>query len=194
MHYRRILCLLLGLWLGGGIVMALFGARSFQTVNRVMNGANPVFAVQTRPLGPAATRTVLRYQIAEENRFLFQNWEYMQLLMGVLFFSYMLFGTLEGKFSLGLALFMVVLTGIQRFVISPELGNIGKSLDYIPADAINAERAKFWMLHSAYLGCEAIKYGVGIVLLVMALRRSRSVDPVNKFDMVDKANHRHVNW
>jgi len=62
------------------------------------------------------------------------------------------------------------------------------------ADAINAERAKFWMLHSAYMGCEAIKYGVGIVLLVMALRRSRSVDPVNKFDMIDKANHRHVNW
>src|SRR6267378_444636 len=85
MHYRRILCLLLGLWLGGGIVMAWFGARSFQTVHRVMNQSNPVFAVQTRPLGPATTRMVLRYQIAEENRFLFQNWEYMQIILGILF-------------------------------------------------------------------------------------------------------------
>src|SRR4051812_21534794 len=160
MHYRRILCLLLGLWLGGGIVMALFGARSFQSVKRVMNQSNPVFALQTRPLGQANTRIVLRYQIAEENRYLFQTWEYMQIVLGMLFFSYMLFGTLEGKFSLGLALLMVILTGVQRFGISPELGNIGKTLDYVPADSASAERAKFWLLHSAYIGCEAFKFGV----------------------------------
>jgi hypothetical protein len=194
MHYRRILCLLLGLWLGGGIVMAWFGARSFETVHRVMNQSNPVFAVQTRPLGPTTTRMVLRYAIAEENRILFQNWEYLQITLGVFFFSYMLFGTLENKFSLGLALLMVLVTGIQRFGISPELGNIGKTLDYVPADAVNAERAKFWMLHGAYLGCEALKYGVGLVLLATVMRRGRSVDPVNKFDLVDKARHRHVNW
>jgi hypothetical protein len=194
MHYRRIMCLLLGFWLGGGIVMALFGARSFATVDRVMNGSNPVFAVQTRPIGPATTRMVLRYQIAEQNRFLFQNWEYFQLVLGALFFSYMLFGTLEGKFTLVLALLMLVVTAVQRFGISPELGNIGKSLDYVPPDLAAAERAKFWLLHGAYLGCEAIKLALGVVILTATLRRGRSVDPVNKFDMVDKANHRHVNW
>src|SRR3954454_20775693 len=160
MHYRRILCLLLGLWLGGGIVMAWFGARSFQTVHRVMNQSNPVFALQTRPLGQANTRMVLRYQIAEENRFLFQNWEYLQIILGILFFSYILFGTLESKFTLGLALLMLILTCVQRFGISPELGSTGKTLDYLPADVVSAERAKFWLLHSAYLGCEAFKYGV----------------------------------
>lgn len=194
MHYRRIVCLILGLWLGGGILMAWFGARSFQSVKRVMNESNPVFAVQTRPLGPATTRMILRYQIAEENRFLFQHWEYMQLILGVFFFSYMLFGTLEGKFSLVLALTMLVLTGLQRFGISPELGNVGKTLDYVPADMASAERAKFWLLHGAYLGCEALKYGMALVLLALVMRRGRSVDSVNKLNMVDKANHRHVNW
>lgn len=194
MHYRRIVALLLGLWLGGGLVMAWYGARSFQTVDRVMNGSNPVFALQTRPLGRDATRVVLRYEIAEENRFLFQNWEYMQLILGSLFFSYMLFGTLEGKFSLALALGMLVITAIQRFGISPELGSIGKTLDYLPADVVTAERAKFWLLHGAYLGCEALKFGLAAILLALVLRKTRSVDPVNKFDMVDKANHRHVNW
>jgi hypothetical protein len=194
MHYRRILALLLGLWLGGGLVMAMFGARSFQTVRSVMNSSNPAFAVQTKPLGPANTRSVLRFQIAEENRFLFQNWEYLQLLLGVFFFSYMLFGTLEGKINLGLALVMVLLTALQRFGISGELGTLGRSLDYLPAEVLNAERARFWMLHSAYLAVEALKFGIGLVLLISVLRHGRSVDPVNKFDMVDKANHRHVNW
>lgn len=174
--------------------MAWFGARSFETVHRVMNESNPVFAVQTRPLGQATTRMVLRHEIAEQNRYLFQNWEYIQLILGVGFFSYLLFGTLEGKFSLGLALFMLVITGIERFGISPELGSIGKAIDYLPADIATAERAKFWLLHSAYVGCEVVKFGVGIVLLAVVLRSGRSVDPVNKFDMVDKANHRHVNW
>lgn len=194
MHYRRIVALLLGLWLGGDILMAWFGARSFQSVNRVMNASNPVFAVQTRPLGPANTRMVLRFQVAELNRDLFQSWEYLQLALGVGFFSYLLFGTLEGKFSLALALAMLLLTAIQRFGLSSELGSIGKTLDYLPADIAVAERAKFWLLHSAYVGCEALKCGVGLILLAVVLRKTRSVDPVNKFDMVDKANHRHVNW
>jgi hypothetical protein len=194
MHYRRILCLLIGLWLGGGLVMAWFGANSFSTVHNVMNQSNPMFALQTKPLGPANTRMVLRFQVAEQNRYMFQNWEYMQLILGAFFFSYMLFGTLEGKFTLSLALTMVVITAIQRFGLSNEMGNIGKSLGYVPADILVAERAKFWLMHSAYLTCEALKFGLGAVLLVLTLRRGRSVDPVNKFNMVDKANHRHVNW
>src|SRR3954454_9381951 len=115
MHYRRIVALLLGLWMGGALMMAWFGVRSFSTVNRIMNESNPAFVIQTRPLGQANTRSVLRYSVAEQNRFLFQNWEYLQLMLGIGFFSYLLFGTLEGKFSLGLALLMIVITGVQRF-------------------------------------------------------------------------------
>jgi hypothetical protein len=159
-----------------------------------VNGSNPAFILQTRQLGPAATRAILRYQIAEQNRAMFQSWEYMQLALGLFFFSYLLFGTLEGKFSLGLALGLLVVTGIQRFGLSPELGNIGKTLDYLPADLAVAERAKFWLLHSGYLGCEALKLVAAGILLTVMLRKGRSVDPVNQLHMVDKAQHRHVNW
>lgn len=174
--------------------MAWYGAHSFTSVSSVMNGTNPVFAVQTRPLGRVNTRMALRYEIAEQNRYLFENWEYIQLVLGTFFFSYLLFGTLEGKFSLALALILLVLTAIERFGLSPILGSMGKSLDYLPADVATGERARFWLIHSAYVGCEAFKLGVGIVLLTLVLRRHRSVDPVNQLNMVDKANHRHVNW
>jgi hypothetical protein len=194
MQYRRIVCLILGAWLGGGLIMAWFGARSFQIPGAVMNQSNPGFVLQTKPLGPATTRAILRHEVAEQNRWLFQSWENLQIGIGVFLFSYLLFGTMEGKFTLLQALLMVVLVGVQRIGLSPAMGSLGGSLDYMPADTVTAERAKFWMLHSAYVGMELAKLGLGIIVCALVLRRSRSVDPLNQFDMIDKANHRHVNW
>jgi len=136
----------------------------------------------------------LRYEVAEQNRWLTQSWETMQILLGCLFFGYLLFGTTEGKFSLLVLLLMLVLTLLQRFLLSPELGLLGRSLDYLPSDVVNQERAKFWLIHNTYLAMEAAKYGLGLILGAIVLRRGRSVDPLNQFDMIDKANHRHVNW
>ena len=36
--------------------------------------------------------------------------------------------------------------------------------------------------------------GLALILGALVLSRKRSVDPLNQFNMVDKANHRHVNW
>jgi hypothetical protein len=194
MHYRRIVCFLLGVWLGGGILMSWYGGRSFGTVETVMNQSNPAFVVQTKTLGPAVTRTVLRYAVAEQNRWLFRQWENLQIAMAALFFAYLLFGTMEGKFSLSVMLAMLALTMIQRLLISPELGLTGSALQFIPAEAARPEHAKFWLLHNAYLALEALKFGLGLVLGIIVMSRTRSVDPLNQFNMIDKANHRHVNW
>jgi hypothetical protein len=194
MHYRRIVCLILGLWLGGGLIMAWFGARSFQTVDRLMNQSNAGFAMQTKPLGPVGARAILRHEVTEQNRWLFQSWENMQIVIGAFLFCYLLFGTMEGKFTLLLALVMLILAGIQRIGMSPALGVIGGSLDYLPSETVATERAKFWMLHGAYIGVELAKLGIGIIVCTLVLTKSRAVDPLNRLDMVDKATHRHVNW
>ena len=194
MHYRRIVCFLLGLWLGGGLLMAWYGARSFGTVEGVMAQSNPSFVVQTKPLGPVVTRLVLRYAVAEQNRVLFRNWETMQIILAVLFFCYLLFGTTEGKFSLAVMLSLLALTVFQRLAISPELGIAGRSMGYMPGDLAAQERARFWVLHNAYLAVEALKLGLGVILGAIVMSRKRSVDPLNQFNMIDKANHRHVNW
>ena len=88
---------------------------------------------------------------------------------------------------------MVLLTLIQRLGISPELAVVGRSMDYVPAEFGVQEHAKFWLLHNAYLGVEVLKYGLGLVLGAIAMSSRRSSDPLNQFNMVDKANHRHVN-
>lgn len=174
--------------------MAWYGARGFGTVETIITQANPAFVAQTKPLGPAVTRLTLRYVLAEQNRWLFRSWENMQLMLGVIFFCYLLFGTMEGKVSLGVMLAMILLTAMQRFLISPELGVTARIMEYAPGDLATQERARFWLLHNAYLGVDALKFGFGLILGVIVMSGRRSVDPLNQFNMVDKANHRHVNW
>jgi hypothetical protein len=173
--------------------MAWFGARSFTTPDRLINQSNPGFVLQTKPLG-TATRSVLKHQVIEMNRWLFQSWENLQIAIGAFFFCYLLFGTMEGKFTLALALLMLVLTAVQRVGISPALSGLGGSLDYLPPETVAAERAKFWLLHGAYIGIELVKLGLGAIVCTIVLSRSRAVDPLNQFNMVDSSKHRHVNW
>jgi len=174
--------------------MAWFGARSFATIDSMLAQHNPAFSAQLKPLGPAATRQALHYAMVEQNAWLFRSWENFQVLLAIVFFCYLLFGTTEGKASLGVMLAMLLLTLIQRFWLSPELTLSGRVMVYIPADLALQENARFWLLHNAYLALEALKFGAGLILGAIALSRKRSVDPLNQLNMVDKAKHRHVNW
>ena len=75
-----------------------------------------------------------------------------------------------------------------------ELGLTGRAMVYLPEDLASPERARFWLLHNAYLSVEALKLGLGLILGAVVMNPKRSGDPLNQFNMVDKANHRHVNW
>lgn len=195
MRYRRIACLLLGLWLGGGLLMAWIAIDSFRSVDRLLAAPGPVVAIQVKALGPGGARALLRHQAAEQNRAFFETWESLQLILGVGFLSFLLFGSNEGKFSLLLLLVMFLIVVAQRFLITPELSSLGRTFDFIPADVPSVERNQFWMLHSLYTGSEMIKWGLGLVLGARLVfhRERRSLDPGHEFDVVDKANHRHIN-
>jgi len=177
--------------------MAWIAIESFRSVDRLLSAPGPVAAIQIKALGPGGARALLRYQAAEQNRSFFQTWEFLQLILGVGFFSFLLFGSTEGKFSLLLLLLMLLIVAAQCLFMTPELAWLGRTFDFIPADVPSVERNRFWMLHSIYTGSEILKWGLGLVLGALLIfrrdRRSRSMDAGHEFDVIDKANHRHVN-
>src|SRR5215831_6530704 len=99
MHSRRLACLILGLWLAGGMFMAWVATENFRSVDRLMDSPNPMASLEFRTLGPQASRLLLRYAASEQNRYFFETWETVQILLGVLFFFFLLFGTHEDKLS-----------------------------------------------------------------------------------------------
>ncbi len=195
MHHRRIASFLLGLWLGGGLLMAWIAIESFRSVDQLLAAPSPVVAIQIKALGPGGAHALLRYQAAEQNRQYFEAWELVQLILGAGFLSFLLFGSNEGKFSMLLLLLMFLITVAQRFLMTPELSALGRTFDFIPADLPSVERNKFWMLHGVYTGSEIVKWGLGVLLGVLLIfhRQSRSPDAGHEFDVVNKANHRHIN-
>lgn len=196
MHYRRIACFVLGLWLGGGVLMAWVAARNLGSVDRLLSQPNPFIAVQLKTLGPEGARLLLRYQAGEQNRWYFESWEVAQIIWGAGLLLYLLFGTTEGKVSLLLVLLMVVLAALQRLLVTPEMASLGRVADFIPPGVPSSERTRLAILANAYASMELLKWALGLALAGQLIwrRRGRSGDPRQEFDVVDKANHRHVDW
>ena len=175
--------------------MAWVAAESFGSVDRLLARPHPVATLQFKALGRAEARLLLRYQVAEQNRSNFEAWEVAQILMGALFFFFVLFATRENKFALLLILLMIASVVVQRFLLTPAMISLGRLIDFVPPDAPSGDRTQFWVMHSWYWGVELVKWGLGLALCarLISQRNRRSGNARQEFNMVDKANHRHVN-
>jgi hypothetical protein len=197
MHARRFACFILGLWLGGGILMAWVAMENRRMADRLVAQALPEASLELKALGPK-TQTLLRYHAAEANRSLARKWGAAQLILGGGFFLLMLFGSREDQFLLGGIVLLVALAALEYFIVTPAISSQGRVLDFIPADQGSAGRSQLWVLETARLGIEAAKWVLTLALaarMVLSRKRSgRSRDARRELDMVNKANYRSVNW
>jgi predicted lysophospholipase L1 biosynthesis ABC-type transport system permease subunit len=175
--------------------MLWVAAESFSSVDRLLAQPHPVATAQFKALGRADARLLLRYQVAEQNRWYLQTWETAQIVIGALFFFFLLFLTRENQFALLLVLLMIAGVLGQRFVLTPMMISLGRMIDFAPPNALPGERTQFWVLHSWYWGVELVKWALGLALTVrLILRRGgRSGNARQQVDVVDKANYRHIN-
>lgn len=152
--------------------------------------------VLLKTIGPTAGRALLRHQAMEENRDLVEMWEYAQIFWGVFFFAFLLLGTREGKFPLALALLMLLLVILQRFLLTPELNALGRPLDFAAKGGAAKDQGRYVLVQSISIGLELLKWAAGILLAGMLIfqkpRRRRSGYARQEVDFVDKANHGHI--
>jgi hypothetical protein len=176
--------------------MAWVATQNFHEVDRLLSREDPAATFRLKPLGNDA-RSILRYQASEMNRWLFQSWENVQVVFGTAFFFVMLFGSRENKFVLGGVLIMLLLVVAQRFLITPELIALGRTIDFVPPEAVSPDRQKFWVVHTAYSGVEVLKWVLALMLtgqMVFSRKRSgRSRDSRRELNSIDKPNYGRVN-
>jgi hypothetical protein len=195
MHARRVACFVLGMWLGGGLLVAWLATANLKTADQLIDRASPTARLELKALG-AAPQALLRYQASEENRANRRLWETAQLILGSVFFGLMLFGSRESKFLLGGILLLILLVALERFLVTPAVTAHWRLLDFAPG-AAPGERSRYLVLETGYMAIEGAKWLLTVVLagrIVFSRKGSgRSRDSRRQFDQVNKSDYSHIN-
>jgi hypothetical protein len=196
MHSRRFACLLLGMWLAGGLLMTWLSHENTRAAERLLVQADPAATLRMKVLGFSETSMLMRYEAAELTRSEVEVWEDVQLILGAFFFLFLLFGTAEGKFPLAVGLVLLLCVIGQRCFVSPVIASYGRVTDFADAAASSGYRAKLLVMQGGYLAIEITK-SVGMVVLAALLigrgrKRKSSSNSWNKFNVVDKTDNSHI--
>jgi hypothetical protein len=197
MHARRFACFVLGLWLGGGLLVAWLTRVNLKMADHLESHARPAARLELKARGANAA-ALARYQAAEENREFRRVWEIAQLILGCGFFGLMLFGSRESKFLLAGILLLILVVALERFIMTPAITARGRLLDFSVPEAAWGESNRYRVLEISYGAVEGVKWLLTAILagrLVFSRKGSgRSRDSRRQLDRVDKANYRSVNW
>ena len=172
MNTRRLVCALLGLWMGASLFMGASAVVNFRVVNELLVSPSVEMQGYMKQVGADRMRFLLRHEAAEVNRFLFEAWGVTQIGIGLLLFGVFLFGTKVGKVTLGSSLALVVLVTAMHLVITPGIVGYGRGLDFLAADKEPALRSRVAALHTAYSSLEVVKL-LGLATLLGVYLRER---------------------
>lgn len=167
--YRRLSVLLLGAWLGAGIFTDLAVTQNFRTVDRFLE------STQLNAIGRARERIVLRRNAAEENNWIFQNWERLEFAIGVVLFLLLLFGERPVKSILALSLLLPAIVAAEHFLLTPRIIDLGRIVGDLPPT--DPAAGTFRMLHGLYGGLDILKILVGLGLAVALVIRPEPKTP-----------------
>lgn len=165
---RSLCALIIGVWLGAGILADVAVTQNFQAVDRFLAGHSAQETALERPL--------LRRNAAEENAWIFTNWERAELVLGVgLLFCLLREG--HSRRLAALCLAMVAMVAAEHFFLTDAIIELGRRVDDLaPTDPAVQH---FWILHGIYSGLDLLKLAVGFGLAV-SLTYERKARPASE--------------
>lgn len=193
MRTRRLITLMLGIWLGCSVFMMFVAIQNFAGVDRLLSAPPEPVSKWIGQLGHDNTRMMLRYQASEQNRLFFSCWDWVQVALGVILTGVIFFSPRAGRPALILAGLMLVIAVSQATLMTPRIIGLGRVIDFAPQALETPERAEFWRLHRFYSGLEVFKLVLGLGLSVLFVWDRRDSLRLRKVNPVDHAHHSHIN-
>jgi hypothetical protein len=169
MNAQRFAPFLIGAWLAASLFMVMVATQNFRAVDRLLAAPGAEASQRIESLGGKdAARMFLRYHSSELNRLYFATWEWAQIALGLALVVTLWRGGTPERL-LCLAMLGIVLTG--RWLLTPEITLVGRSIDWISPAASSPQRDYFWKLHNIYSFLEVTKQLLGLTLAIRILRK-----------------------
>ena len=135
---------------------------------------NATFAGMVKQIGHDESRSLLRYLASELNRLFFQLWNFAQFGIGGIAL-WLVLGIPQASRVQWLVTAMLVTVALLTVWITPQILEVGRSLDFVPRDPVPANMSTFGFLHAAYTTLEMLKFAVGVLGVVWIFRLPRHV-------------------
>ena len=168
---RIVMGVLLGGWLFGTVLVGAVAAENFFMIDRLLNSveSSRQFLNDAAQLPPGEARLMLRHLASELNRFYFQAWEWIELVLGGTLLALAALNLKSKKLVIGFVL-MVAITLFMRFYLTPGLILVGRLLDFAPRNPPPPGLAYFGLLHATYSTLALVKLFIGIWMAVVLVR------------------------
>jgi hypothetical protein len=163
---QTIAALLLGIWLGWTVFMFFVAGASFATVERILRNPTPGLAQAAKPLAATDMRLLFRYFAAELNHRVFAAYGWGQIVIGAVLLWLLTRKSPQDAVSLALAGALLSIAVILGLVVTPEMRELGRSLDFVARDPAPPSLTHFQSLHRAYTVLDTTKFVIGIALAV----------------------------
>lgn len=147
-----------------------------------------------RTLGQDQMTLLLRHQAAQQTRNLYYIWEQVQIVLGLVLGGCLYFATQKRLLSLVLCGVMLSLVMFQFWAVTPELGYLGREMDFNAGGDTSGGMVRVLLLYQMLVASEGLKLVVGGVLAsyLFVLRTSRKRTSRRQVDLVDDADHSHI--
>lgn len=169
---RRAASILIGIWFGGILMVALSAPAAFRSVDTHLAAPTEATAKALKALGPTTVREILHYQVGEANRLMFESWGWVQSALGAAIFVMLLFGTTVGRPALGIALGQFLMALLMQFIMIPRITEIGRQMRSGSTGQPQDLVARFRAMHLGFTAFELAVVLLGSALLVLLLRRA----------------------
>lgn len=168
---RTLMALLLGGWLIGTVVVGAVAAENFFMIDRLLNSveSSRQFLNDAAQMPPGEARLMLRHLASELNRFYFQAWEWIELVLGGTLLVLAALKLKSRKLVIGFAI-MLGITLLMRFYLTPGLVEVGRLLDFAAHTPPPPGLAYFGFLHATYSTLDLAKLLIGIWVAVVLTR------------------------
>jgi hypothetical protein len=172
---RRIAAIWLSAWLGMVALVGLFSVVMADSWSNVRAASPEGYAKAASLAGEPLVKELLKFQAAEAGRAMLESWGWTQLALGGGLFAFLLLFSNAGKRQLALALALLADAVLIKFALIPNVDQFSRQrITAETATRLAEMNSRYELANTSFLVSQSVTFALGLILLFLLMRRSRS--------------------